>query len=84
MDVELLKSDEETKISSIDVQIPSTGTTGKHLESLATLLKDHPGDCDVYVHLGQKKIWLGAEVRVNPENGLMGELRVLLGADAIL
>ena len=84
MDVELLKSDEETKISSIDVQIPSTGTTGKHLESLATLLKDHPGDCDVYVHLGDKKIWLGAEVRVNPENGLMGELRVLLGADAIL
>jgi DNA polymerase-3 subunit alpha len=84
MDVETLKSDEETKISSIEVQIPSTGTTTKHLENLASLLNEHPGECDVYVWIGSKKIWLGSEVRVNPDNGLMGELRVLLGADSIL
>ena len=84
MDVETLKSDEETKISSIEVQIPSTGTTTKHLENLASLLNEHPGECDVYVWIGSKKIWLGSEVRVNPENGLMGELRVLLGAESIL
>jgi len=84
MDVEQLKSDEETKISSIEVQIPSTGTTTKHLENLASLLNEHPGECDVYVRIGSKKIWLGSEVRVNPENGLMGELRVLLGANSIL
>ncbi len=84
MDVETLKSDEETKISSIEVQIPSTGTTTKHLENLASLLNEHPGECDVYVRIGSKKIWLGSEVRVNPENGLMGELRVLLGAESIL
>jgi len=83
MDVETLKSDEETKISSIEVQIPSTGTTTKHLENLASLLNEHPGECDVYVWIGSKKIWLGSEVRVNPDNGLMGELRVLLGADSI-
>tara|TARA_B100001250_G_scaffold217731_1_gene186833 strand:- start:128 stop:3622 length:3495 start_codon:yes stop_codon:yes gene_type:complete len=84
MDVETLKSDEETKISSIEVQIPSTGTTTKHLENLASLLNEHPGECDVYVRVGSKKIWLGSEVRVNPENGLMGELRVLLGAESVL
>ena len=84
MDVETLKSDEETKISSIEVQIPQTGTTTKHLENLASLLNEHPGECDVYVWIGSKKIWLGSEVRVNPENGLMGELRVLLGAESIL
>ena len=84
MDLEELKSDEETKISSIEVQIPSSGTTTKHLEDLASLLSEHPGECDVYVRVGSKKIWLGPEVRVNPEKGLMGELRVLLGANAIL
>ena len=84
MDVEQLKSDEETKISSLEVQIPPSGNTTKHLEKLASLLGEHPGECDVYVRVGTKKIWLGSEARVNPDNGLMGELRVLLGADSIL
>ena len=84
LEVEELKSDVESKVTSIDVKIPSTGTTTKHLENLASLLSEHSGECDVYVHLGSKRIWLGADVRVDPDSGLLGELRVLFGADCIL
>ena len=84
LDIDELQSDEESKVTSIEVRIPSTGTTTKHLENLASLLSEHPGTCDVYVHLGSKRIWLGADVRINPDNGLLGELRVLLGADSII
>ena len=56
----------------------------KHLENLASLLSEHAGECDVYVHLGSKRIWLGADVRVDPDSGLLGELRVLFGAECIL
>ena len=84
LDIDELQSDEESKVTSIEVRIPSTGTTTKHLENLASLLSEHPGTCDVYVHLGSKRIWLGADVRINPDNGLLGELRVLLGADSIV
>ena len=82
--MEELKSDQESKVTSIDVKIPSTGTTTKHLENLSSLLTSHAGECDVYVHLGSKRIWLGADVRVDPDNGLLGELRVLFGSECIL
>jgi DNA polymerase-3 subunit alpha len=84
LEVEELKSDQESKVTSIDVKIPATGTTTKHLENLASLLSEHAGECDVYVHLGSKRIWLGADVRVDPDSGLLGELRVLFGAECIL
>jgi DNA polymerase-3 subunit alpha len=84
LEIDELKSDEDSKVTSIEIKIPSAGTTTKHLENLSSLLSEHAGNCDVYVHLGSKRIWLGADVRVNPESGLRGELRVLFGADCLL
>jgi DNA polymerase-3 subunit alpha len=83
LEIDELKSDEDSRVTSIEVKIPSTGTTTKHLENLSSLLSEHAGNCDVYVHLGSKRIWLGADVRVNPDSGLLGELRVLFGADCL-
>ena len=79
LEIDELKSDEDSRVTSI----ASTGTTTKHLENLSSLLSEHAGNCDVYVHLGSKRIWLGADVRVNPDSGLLGELRVLFGADCL-
>jgi DNA polymerase-3 subunit alpha len=60
----------------------------RKVERLKQLLLEHPGDSPVFVHLeGQEKttvLRLGEEHHVNDGNGLLAELRVLLGADCIL
>tara|TARA_B100000287_G_scaffold188848_1_gene178512 strand:- start:1337 stop:2752 length:1416 start_codon:yes stop_codon:yes gene_type:complete len=83
LDINQLETDSNSALTSLEIRVPSAGVTGKHLEHLSDLLKDHDGDCDVYLHLGDKKIWLGPEFRVEPHSGLLGEIRVLLGAESI-
>ena len=83
LEIEQLENDTNSDLTSLEIRIPAGGATSKHLERLSALLKDHDGDCDVYVHLGDKKIWLGSEFRVEPHSGLLGEIRVLLGANSI-
>jgi hypothetical protein len=49
------------------------------------LLAAHPGDAEVYLHLGERQVLrLPADYCVNPSGGLVGELRVLLGAEAVV
>jgi DNA polymerase-3 subunit alpha len=58
------------------------------VERLKEILLEHPGDSPVFVHIeGNDKttvVSLGDEHLVNDRNGLLAELRVLLGADCIL
>ncbi|MEC8974334.1 MAG: OB-fold nucleic acid binding domain-containing protein, partial [Actinomycetota bacterium] len=83
LEIDQLETDSNSNLTSLEIRVPNTGITGKHLEQLSLLIKDHDGDCDVYLHLGDKKIWLGPEFRVEPHSGLLGEIRVLLGAESI-
>ena len=54
------------------------------VESLKSLLTEHPGDSPVFLHVGAKVIRLPSEFNVDSRRGLLGELRVLLGPNAIL
>jgi DNA polymerase-3 subunit alpha len=54
------------------------------LADLKSLLHEHPGDSQVFLHLGEKVLRLPDQFSVDASNGLMGELRVLLGAQGIL
>ena len=55
---------------------------------LAEVLREHPGESPVYLHLDQGErttvYRFGGEYLVDARNGLYAELRVLLGADCIL
>ena len=55
---------------------------------LAEVLREHPGESPVYLHLDQGErttvYRFGGEYLVDARNGLFAELRVLLGADCIL
>src|SRR5205823_14151157 len=57
-------------------------------ESLVTdvkrLLVDHPGDSPVYLLVGEKVLRLPDEFNVDATNGLVAELRVLLGETGVL
>ena len=54
------------------------------VSELKGVLSNHPGDAEVYLHLDQQIVRLPDTYRVDPANGLAGELRVLLGPEAVL
>ncbi len=54
------------------------------LERLKALLSEHPGQSQVFLHLGDRQVLrLPEQFSVEASAGLMGELRVLLGAGAL-
>ena len=55
------------------------------IDDLKTLFVDHPGDSPVFLHLDERQVLrLPSDFSVDASNGLVAELRVLLGPDAIL
>ena len=66
------------------LQLPSHGLKPEELNLLKGLLSQHPGESEVFLHLGQKVLKLSDDFNVDTRNGLVGELRVLLGPDAVV
>ena len=55
------------------------------IDELKRLLAEHPGESPVFLHLGESQVLrLPDSSASTPSNGLAGELRVLLGPDAII
>jgi DNA polymerase-3 subunit alpha len=55
------------------------------LAGLKGLLAEHPGESQVFLHLGATKVLrLPEQFCVDASNGLVAELRVLLGPDAVV
>jgi DNA polymerase-3 subunit alpha len=53
------------------------------VDRLKRLLREHPGDSPVFLHVGDTVLRLPPEFNVDSRRGLIGELRVLLGPNAI-
>ena len=70
--------------SELRLTVPSHQISDKLVEELKELLSQHPGDTAVFLHLGKQTVQLPDGFRVDPSNGLAGELRVLLGPEAVL
>jgi DNA polymerase-3 subunit alpha len=70
---------------SVDLRItlPIHSLTDRKVEGLKRLLAEHPGDSPVFLHVGEKVLALPPEFNVDSRRGLVGELRVLLGPNAI-
>ncbi len=55
------------------------------IDELKRLLTEHPGETPVHLHVGESQVLrLPPQFCVDASNGLAGEIRVLLGPDAIL
>jgi DNA polymerase-3 subunit alpha len=72
-------NDQELRIS-LPFAVLSDGT----VDRLKALLVDHPGVSPVLLHVGDKVLKLPPEFNVDSRNGLVGELKLLLGANAIV
>jgi DNA polymerase-3 subunit alpha len=91
--------DDQPKLMAMEIQIFEPITDGappvrinvspnalsEHLlGGLKGLLREHPGESQVFLHLGERQIVrLPDEFNVDASTGLVAELRVLLGPDAI-
>ncbi|MHB1584204.1 MAG: DNA polymerase III subunit alpha [Acidimicrobiales bacterium] len=65
---------------ALPLGVLTDGTVGR----LKEILHEHPGPSPVLLHVGAKVIKLPPEFNVDSRNGLVGELKMLLGASAIV
>ncbi len=66
------------------IQVSPNRLSDEVIGRLKSLLVEFPGESEVYLHLGQQILQLPPEFTVDVEAGLVGELRVLLGHEAIV
>ncbi len=68
----------------IRVQLPLNNMTEPLVTRLKVVLAEHPGESPVMLHIGSKVLRLPDEFNVDARNGVVAELRVLLGPDCIV
>ncbi len=71
--------------SPVRVRLDLTTHDEKKIADLKSILAAHPGDSPVELHLGDRRVLrLPDDYAVDNANGVVAELRVLLGPDSIL
>ncbi len=66
------------------IQMHPSKLSDDTVEQLKGLLSEFPGNSEVFIHLGDRQvIRLPDRFSVDAQSGLVGELRVLLGAEAV-
>jgi len=70
---------------SLRIKLAPTRLNESLIDRLKGILGEHPGDAQVFLHLGDQQVLrLPDQFCVDTTNGLVGELRVLLGPDALV
>ncbi|HXQ19081.1 MAG TPA: DNA polymerase III subunit alpha [Acidimicrobiales bacterium] len=68
----------------LKIALPLGRLTDETVGRLRGVLVGHPGDSPVLLHVGAKVLRLPPEFNVDSRNGVVGELKRLLGANAIV
>jgi DNA polymerase III subunit alpha len=68
----------------LKLKLDLNALTEERVSTLKTLLLEHPGSAPVLLHVGDKVLRLPERFSVDARNGLLGEVRVLLGPNAVL
>ena len=70
--------------SDLHIKLPLGVLTEAKVDGLKDVLSGHPGPSPVLLHVGEKVLKLPPEFNVDFRNGLVGELKRLLGQSAVL
>ena len=68
----------------LHIKLPLGVLTDARVDGLKDVLSGHPGPSPVLLHVGEKVLRLPPEFNVDCRNGLVGELKRLLGQSAVL
>jgi DNA polymerase-3 subunit alpha len=84
LDVTIIEGLDTASSASLRLKVPSTSLNELKIHQIRKILRDHPGDSPVYLHIGQGKILRLADEFCVDLDRAVGELRMLLGHDAVM
>ena len=83
--VEVFEADLVGSAPPLRLQVRPDQLSDALIGKLRAILVDHPGDAPVYIHLSEvKAVRLADQYCVDTSNGLVPDLRVLLGEHAVV
>jgi DNA polymerase-3 subunit alpha len=74
----------ESSAASLRLRVPSTSLNELKIHQIRKILREHPGSSPVFLHIGQGKILRLADEFCVDLDRAVGELRMLLGHDAVM
>ncbi|HET6951806.1 MAG TPA: DNA polymerase III subunit alpha [Acidimicrobiales bacterium] len=84
-DIEVVEVNDGGTADPLRLRVPPQLLSAATVAHLKQILADHPGPAPVMLHLGERQIVrLPDRWNVDTSNGLLGQLRVVLGAGAIV
>jgi DNA polymerase III subunit alpha len=83
-DVTILLGLDTSATSPLHLHVPATALSELKIHQLRRILRDHPGDSMVFLHIGQGKILRLADEFCVDLDRVVPELRVALGHDAVV
>ena len=84
MDIKRLEINLDGGGPPLRIQLPEHGVKPETLNELKEMLRNSPGDSEVFIHFGRQILRLASDFYVSPTTRLYSEIRVLLGADAVV
>jgi DNA polymerase-3 subunit alpha len=83
-DISVVEHLDTATASALHLRMPATSLNELRIHQLRRILREHPGESPVYLHIGNAKmVRLGDEFRVDLDV-VVGELRVAFGHDAVM
>ena len=83
-DVQILEGLDTGSAAPLRLRVPATSLTELKIHQIRKILRDHPGDSPVYLHIGQGKVLRLADDFCVDLDRVVGELRMALGHDAVV
>ncbi len=84
-EIDIVENTQVGVAAPVRLRLSANALHPRLIDELKALLTEHPGNSPVFLHIDDRQVVrLPAEFTVDAGNGLVAELRVLLGPDAIL
>ena len=83
-DVQIIEGLDTASASPLRLRVPATSLNELKIHQIRKILREHPGDSAVYLHIGQGKVLRLADEFCVDLDRVVGELRMALGHDAVV
>ena len=83
-DVQILEGLDSGTAAPLRLRVPATSLNELKIHQIRKILREHPGDSPVYLHIGQGKVLRLADDFCVDLDRVVGELRMALGHDAVV
>ena len=83
-DVQVLEGLDTASASPLRLRVPATSLNELKIHQIRKILREHPGESPVYLHIGQGKVLRLADDFCVDLDRVVGELRMALGHDAVV